>query len=87
MIMLGGEFTYVGQRKDFKGGIIMELRIDFPGGQGVDAHFNGFTVQTDPDIHMVQDIDLEIQVPSSFPQQYHEVLVRSAELCAVKKTP
>jgi ribosomal protein S12 methylthiotransferase accessory factor len=34
---------------------------------------------------MVSDIDLEIQVPDSFPQKYHESLVRSADLCAVKK--
>lgn len=31
-------------------------------------------------------IDLEIQVPSSFPKQYYGALVRSAELCKVKKT-
>jgi len=34
---------------------------------------------------MLDKIDLEIQVPSSFPQRYHEALVRSASLCAVKK--
>jgi len=30
-------------------------------------------------------IDLEIQVPPSFPQKYHASLIRSAQLCAVKK--
>lgn len=35
---------------------------------------------------MVEKIDLEIQVPSTFPAQYYEALVRSAELCKVKKT-
>jgi ribosomal protein S12 methylthiotransferase accessory factor len=30
-------------------------------------------------------IDLEIQVPPSFPQKYHSSLIRSAQLCAVKK--
>lgn len=35
---------------------------------------------------MVDKIDLEIQVPPSFPAQYYEALVRSAELCKVKKT-
>src|SRR5271169_5408199 len=34
---------------------------------------------------MVEKIDLEIQVPSSFPNKYRESLIRSAELCAVKK--
>lgn len=34
---------------------------------------------------MVDKIDLEIQVPPGFPERYHEALVRSASLCAVKK--
>jgi putative redox protein len=34
---------------------------------------------------MVEKIDLEIQVPKSFPEKYHDSLIRSAELCAVKK--
>ena len=110
----------------------MEMIIDFPGGQRVDAHFENFTVNTDqqkaapspfqyflasigtcagiyvlsfcqkrnlptegirvierinhnPINHMVETIDLEIQVPPTFPSQYYEAVVRSAELCAVKK--
>ena len=35
---------------------------------------------------MVDKIDLEIQVPPTFPKQYHEALIRSADLCKVKKT-
>jgi putative redox protein len=35
---------------------------------------------------MVEKIDLEIQVPAAFPVQYYDALVRSAELCKVKKT-
>ena len=35
---------------------------------------------------MVEKIDLEIQVPPTFPAQYYDALVRSAELCKVKKT-
>jgi putative redox protein len=35
---------------------------------------------------LVEKIDLEIQVPLSFPQQYHSALIHSAELCKVKKT-
>ncbi|HLE14951.1 MAG TPA: OsmC family protein [Anaerolineales bacterium] len=34
---------------------------------------------------MVGQIDVEIQVPPSFPEKYLPSLVRSAELCAVKK--
>ncbi len=34
---------------------------------------------------MVDKIDLEIQVPASFPQKYYDALVRSADQCAVKK--
>lgn len=35
---------------------------------------------------MMDKIDIEIQVPPAFPAQYYEALVRSAELCKVKKT-
>ena len=35
---------------------------------------------------MMDNIELEIQVPPTFPEQYYEALVRSAELCKVKKT-
>lgn len=34
---------------------------------------------------MVGKIELEIQVPDGFPQKYLPSLIRSAELCAVKK--
>ena len=42
-------------------------------------------VHRNPMSGMVENIDLEIQVPPSFPQKYYDSLVRSAELCAVKK--
>lgn len=35
---------------------------------------------------MIEKIDLDIQVPPTFPAQYYDALVRSAELCKVKKT-
>ena len=38
-----------------------------------------------PQSGMVESIGLEIQVPPDFPEKYHASLVRSAELCAVKK--
>ena len=34
---------------------------------------------------MVGKIDLEIQVPPTFPEKYLRALVKTAELCAVKK--
>jgi putative redox protein len=34
---------------------------------------------------MVETIALEIQVPPDFPEKYRDSLIRSAELCAVKK--
>ena len=112
----------------------MEMIIDFPGGQRVDAHFGGFTIPTDQppqssaptpfatflssigtcagiyvlgfcqqrgvspegikivqrimknmETGMVDTIDLEIQLPASFPEKYKEAVIRAADLCAVKK--
>jgi ribosomal protein S12 methylthiotransferase accessory factor len=34
----------------------------------------------------LEKVGLEIQVPPAFPKQYHSALIRSAELCLVKKT-
>ena len=34
---------------------------------------------------MVEEIDLEIQIPPTFPEKYRDSLIRSAELCKVKK--
>jgi len=42
-------------------------------------------MHTDPATGMVGKIDLEIQAPPTFPEKYLPSLVRSAELCAVKK--
>jgi ribosomal protein S12 methylthiotransferase accessory factor len=42
-------------------------------------------VHSDPYNGMVEKIDLDIQVPPSFPEKYRDSLIRSAELCAVKK--
>jgi len=112
----------------------MDIIVDFPGGQRVDAHFKGFTVPTDqppaasaptpfdlflasiatcagiyvlgfcqqrglstdgiqivqhiesnPQSGMVEQIDIDILVPPTFPTKYYDSLVRSAELCKVKK--
>jgi ribosomal protein S12 methylthiotransferase accessory factor len=42
-------------------------------------------MQSNPANGMVGQVDLEIQVPEGFPEKYRSSLVRSAELCAVKK--
>jgi putative redox protein len=42
-------------------------------------------VHSNPFSGMVEKIDLEIQVPPGFPEKYLDSLIRSAELCAVKK--
>jgi putative redox protein len=34
----------------------------------------------------LENVDLEIQIPPDFPEKYRDSLIRSAELCAVKKT-
>ncbi len=42
-------------------------------------------VHSNPYNGMVEKIDLDILVPPTFPEKYRDSLVRSAELCAVKK--
>ncbi len=42
-------------------------------------------MRVNPITGMVSEIDLDIQVPPDFPEKYYDALVRSAELCAVKK--
>jgi putative redox protein len=40
---------------------------------------------TNPTTGMVETIDIEIQIPPAFPEKYRDSLIRSAELCKVKK--
>lgn len=40
---------------------------------------------TNPSSGMVERVQLEIEVPPTFPEKYRDALIRSAELCAVKK--
>ncbi|NJC95691.1 MAG: osmotically inducible protein OsmC [Anaerolineales bacterium] len=42
-------------------------------------------VNSNPFSGMVEKIDLDIQVPASFPDKYRDSLIRAADLCAVKK--
>jgi ribosomal protein S12 methylthiotransferase accessory factor len=39
----------------------------------------------DPQTGTLAGVDLDIEVPASFPDKYHEALVRVADQCAVKK--
>jgi putative redox protein len=38
-----------------------------------------------PQTRLIDRVELDIQLPAGFPEQYKEAVVRSAELCAVKK--
>ena len=42
-------------------------------------------IHSDPTTRMIDQIDLEILVPPTFPEKYRDSLIRSAELCKVKK--
>jgi putative redox protein len=42
-------------------------------------------IHSNPATHMIDEIDLDIIVPPSFPEKYRDSLIRSAELCKVKK--
>lgn len=44
------------------------------------------TVHTNQVTGNLEKIDLEIQVPASFPEKYYDALIRSADQCKVKKT-
>jgi ribosomal protein S12 methylthiotransferase accessory factor len=42
-------------------------------------------MHTDPYTRMVSEVELDIQLPANFPMKYRDAVIRSAELCAVKK--
>lgn len=43
------------------------------------------SMEFDPTTRMVERINLDIDLPEDFPEHYAPALIRSAELCAVKK--
>ena len=43
------------------------------------------SIEFSPITRMVERVNLDIDLPSGFPEKYASALVRSAELCAVKK--
>ena len=42
-------------------------------------------MEFDQQKRMIGKIEIEISVPANFPEKYHEALVNSASLCAVKR--
>ena len=42
-------------------------------------------MQSNPFTRMIENIELDIQVPPDFPEKYKEAVIRSAAQCAVKK--
>jgi len=42
-------------------------------------------IHNSPSTHMIEKIELIIQVPEAFPEKYRPSLIRSAQLCAVKR--
>lgn len=42
-------------------------------------------MQSNPMNGLVGKVEFEIQVPPTFPEKYHDALIRSADQCAVKK--
>jgi putative redox protein len=42
-------------------------------------------MHTDPLTRMIDKVEFDIQLPPGFPEKYKDAVIRSAELCAVKK--
>jgi len=42
-------------------------------------------LRANPTTRMVERIELDIVLPEDFPEQYRDAVIRSAQLCAVKK--
>ena len=40
---------------------------------------------SDPMTHMISQVNLDIDLPEGFPKKYESALIRSAQLCAVKR--
>ena len=43
------------------------------------------TIQRNPSSHLIDRLDIEIKLPSGFPEKYRGAVVQAAQLCAVKK--
>jgi len=42
-------------------------------------------VQWNPDVHLVDTIQIHIHAPKGFPEKYKKAVVKSADLCTVKR--
>jgi ribosomal protein S12 methylthiotransferase accessory factor len=42
-------------------------------------------LEKNKDTHMIEKMSIEIQVPEDFPENYKKAIVKTANLCAVKK--
>jgi ribosomal protein S12 methylthiotransferase accessory factor len=42
-------------------------------------------MEMDPMTHMVTQVKLDIDLPAGFPSKYQSALIKSAQLCAVKR--
>ncbi|MFN2284172.1 MAG: OsmC family protein [Anaerolineae bacterium] len=43
------------------------------------------SMEMDPMTHMVSQVNLNIDLPAGFPEKYKTALIKSAQLCAVKR--
>lgn len=41
--------------------------------------------ERDPDTHMVGTVEIDIELPESFPDRYRDAVLRAAKQCAVKR--
>ena len=39
----------------------------------------------DPSTHLVNRVEIEVDLPEDFPKKYHAAVIRAAQLCTVKK--
>lgn len=43
------------------------------------------TMNFNPETHLINDINIDIQLPAEFPEKYRKAVIASANLCTVKK--
>jgi putative redox protein len=43
------------------------------------------SMEMDPTTHMISQVNLDIDLPAGFPAKYQSALIKSAQLCAVKR--
>ena len=43
------------------------------------------SLEVNPTTYMIETVNLDIRLPADFPEQYRDAVIRSAQMCAVKK--